>query len=50
MTAPPLTRPERMRAWLASPKVTTYLLGLLGWAMVLYAMPFDWSLPAYAEF
>lgn len=35
---------------LRSEKTLTYVLGLIGWLLVLQAMPFDWALPTYAEF
>lgn len=33
-----------------SPNTLTYILGLIGWVLVWYNMPFDWALPSYAEF
>ncbi len=41
---------KKAMAILRAPKTLTYALGVIGWIIVLNAMPFDWALPAYAEF
>ncbi|MEL6417080.1 MAG: hypothetical protein AAFY74_17550 [Pseudomonadota bacterium] len=53
MTEQTLTEQKLVKkaiAILRAPKTQTYALGVIGWIIVLNAMPFDWALPAYAEF
>lgn len=41
-------RLSRLKAWVARYQV--YLLGLIGWGIVLLSYPIAWQLPIYAEF
>ncbi|WP_422365848.1 hypothetical protein [Pelagibius sp.] len=38
----------RLKAWAARYQV--YLLGIIGWGIVLLSYPIAWQLPIYAEF
>ncbi len=38
----------RVKAWLQRYQI--YLLGIIGWGIVLIAYPIAWQLPIYAEF
>ncbi|MBM7069034.1 hypothetical protein [Actibacterium sp. 188UL27-1] len=42
--------PSKLITILRDPQTMTYVLGVIGWLIVVWAFPFDWSLPAYAEF
>lgn len=50
MTPPNFFSVSNLMNVVKSPNTLTYVLGLIGWTLIWYNMPFDWALPSYAEF